>query len=392
MTMRACLVRYGYFPGDPRVRKSALALLELGFDVSVICLQDRAGEVSMWRGITIHRAPFRRSQGTLMAHLCGYVRFLLFATFCITREHLKKRFQLVQVHTLPDFLVFCAIAPKLSGAKVILDLHELSPEFFRAKYGSSLSIPWMILTALERMAIRFANHVMLVAPLQSSILASRSSIDPKRATILPNVPEPSCFRKNIKKNRLLDEREVLTIISHGSVELRYGYHLLVDAVETCLQSNCKVKVLVVGDGSHLETIRRMVIERNLDSYFVFTGWIPLEEVTMLLMEADIGVVPLMVDGYAELMSPNKLFEYVEMGIPVVCSDVPGIRQYFDERCVQYFVPGDPKDLASSLMKVAWSQELRSEMVRSATLVYQAIEWSRWKESYTRVVADLCSSQ
>jgi len=66
----------------------------------------------------------------LIAQLLEYLAFFALASFKLIALHIQKRYNVVQVHNLPDWLVFVALIPKLSGARVILDLHDLMPEFY----------------------------------------------------------------------------------------------------------------------------------------------------------------------------------------------------------------------------------------------------------------------
>ena len=55
--------------------------------------------------------------------------------------HLRRRYDVVQAHTIPDTVVFASIVPKLFGARVMLDLHECMPEFFSTKFGTRCATP-----------------------------------------------------------------------------------------------------------------------------------------------------------------------------------------------------------------------------------------------------------
>jgi hypothetical protein len=69
----------------------------------------------------------------------------------------------VQAHNLPDFLVFAALVPKLLGARLILDLHDLMPEFYASRFKSGMtSFPIRLLCWQERLSCLFAKHVITV--------------------------------------------------------------------------------------------------------------------------------------------------------------------------------------------------------------------------------------
>ncbi len=69
------------------------------------------------------------------------------------------------MHNLPDFLVFSALPTKLRGVPVILDLHDLMPEFFAGRFGSGRAAAWIgrLVRLQERVSCRFADHVITVS-------------------------------------------------------------------------------------------------------------------------------------------------------------------------------------------------------------------------------------
>ena len=86
-------------------------------------------------GVRVQHLDVQRHQGAgLGVYLREYVSFLVRAMFAAVRLHRRERFALVQVHSLPDFLVFAALPLRLVGVPVLLDLHEAMPEFFRSRF------------------------------------------------------------------------------------------------------------------------------------------------------------------------------------------------------------------------------------------------------------------
>ena len=172
---RICVIRHGYFPDDPRVRREVGALLDEGYEVDVLCLRG-AGEprVERWRSARIHRLPGRHVRRGPLRYVWEYTSFFVLASLKVTSLHIRKRFDVVQVHTLPDALVFAALVPKLMGAKVILDMHELMPEFAATKFRVSSSSLLVRATArFEGWSARFADRALGVSTAQTSIIEPR---------------------------------------------------------------------------------------------------------------------------------------------------------------------------------------------------------------------------
>src|ERR1700737_695956 len=133
---RVCVIRQGYYPLDVRVRREVRALTMAAHEVEVICLKERDDPGrKQAEGVRVHRIPIAARRGGQLRYLLEYAVFFLAAMMLVTALHFRRRFDLVQVHSMPDFLVFAAIVPRLLGARVLLDLHESMPEFYAVKFA-----------------------------------------------------------------------------------------------------------------------------------------------------------------------------------------------------------------------------------------------------------------
>jgi hypothetical protein len=118
------------------------ALVLARHEVEVICLRGPGEPGFERRGqVTVRRVPLRISRASRANYLLAYGAFFMVAMAITATRHLRHRFDLVQVNTLPDFLVFAAIVPRLLGARVLLDLQESTPEFYAVKFGTGLRHP-----------------------------------------------------------------------------------------------------------------------------------------------------------------------------------------------------------------------------------------------------------
>ena len=133
--MRICHVAYAYFPADPRVRREVDALRGAGYDVEVICLRgENEASVETVHGTRITRIPLRARRGGRIRYAFQYALFFILSSVELLRLHRLRTFQVVHVHSLPDFQVFCSLPLKMRGVRVILDLHEALPEIVAARF------------------------------------------------------------------------------------------------------------------------------------------------------------------------------------------------------------------------------------------------------------------
>ena len=181
--LRHCMVVHAYYPlGETRVEREALALLDHGLHVDVICLKGpREPAIELVEGVKVYRLPVRRRRGSgFIIQLLEYLTFLVLSSFHLSRLHLQNRYDVVQVHNLPDFLVFAAMIPKLTGAKIVLDLHDLMPEFYSERSQLSMkSLPVRILLYQERVACAFADKVITVTEIWRQALIRRGQATDK---------------------------------------------------------------------------------------------------------------------------------------------------------------------------------------------------------------------
>lgn len=378
---RICFVRQGYFPQDPRVLKQVTALRDSGWEVDVVCMrregQPRRETVD---GVRVVRAAVQERHAGVVAQAWEYLNFFVRAAIAVTRLDHRRRYDVVQVHTMPDPLVFAALVPKLRGARVILDMHELMPEFFTARYRAPGQRVWLAaLRVAERTSVRFADLVLAVNEAQREVLLRRTGVT---TSLVHNVPVERHFPP-----RPRDEgAETVDAFTHGTIAERYGIGTFVDAIAE-LGRRRDVRATVVGDGPDLAEFKERA-DRMAPGRVEFPMRIPLEEVAGRIAQAKVCVVPLECDGYMESASPNKLFEYVAVGRPVVAADTSGVREYFDERAVEFFAPGDPADLARKIEAVLDDPDRRSRMVAAAADVYGRVRWDVTKEAYVRDVERL----
>ncbi|MBE3567369.1 MAG: glycosyltransferase [Thermogemmatispora sp.] len=117
------------------MRRLAEAARARGHLVDVICLRHGAEPpYEECNGVAVYRVPLDRGFGQpLPLTVLGWLRFLLLAAWTVTRLHFRKRYDVIQVHNMPDFLAFAALIPRLFGARVILEVQDASPELMAVK-------------------------------------------------------------------------------------------------------------------------------------------------------------------------------------------------------------------------------------------------------------------
>jgi hypothetical protein len=186
---KICMIGYSEYDSDARVRGFAEALARRGDRVDVISLgaPSTAESGTTLNGVTVHQV-FRHAGNNagLWTHALCYFRFLARASSAVRKLHACNRYDVIHIHNVPDFLVFAAWYPKIYGAKLILHIHDAAPEFFEMRFKSLFKRPCVgLLRLIEKLSVKFANHVIISNDLWREKLLARS-VDASHCSVMVN--------------------------------------------------------------------------------------------------------------------------------------------------------------------------------------------------------------
>jgi glycosyltransferase involved in cell wall biosynthesis len=382
------MVAFTNYLGDTRIRREAEALVQRGDDVDIVCpltpaLRGRRS-VSGVRIHTVLRFDYGDDAGPLR-YLRRYVAFLGRASLRLLRLHLTRPYDVIHVHTMPDFLVLSALGPKLLGAKVVLDVHDLMPELYASKFDVAES-HWIIrgLRAVERWCVRFSDRAVAVHRPHLDALVEHGNPEEK-FEILMNLPDPRMFKARAQPA----PSPAFTLVYHGMVGSRHGLDAAVRAVALARPQVPGLRLRIIGDGDYFPEIERLVEELGVGaSVRLDRGIVPIEDLLPTIAGASAGIVPILDDPFTRYMLPVKLLEYVAIGIPVIASATDTIRAYFDEQMLSLCAPGDPGDLAASIVRLYRDRAYREALPMRARLFSAEHNWDREKIKYYELIDSL----
>ncbi len=389
--IRIAVVVFSSFPRDVRVRREVEALVEGGYDVDVVCLRSEA-EKSKERigGATVYRLRVSRSRSTRLNYALEYAAFASRALLRVGRLHLTRRYRVVHCHNLPDLLVVSALVPRLTGARVVLDIHDLMPEFYMRKYGlAATTLSVRALKATELLSARFAHHVLVASPYKREKMVGRS-VGPEKCTAVLNLPDLRYFANGPRCER--DETE-FRMVYPGSLNELHGADVAIRAVKIVKsRTNIPLHFHIMGDGSEDECSRTMALVRELglDDCVHFEETVPLEEYVRVLARMDIGVVPKRGGVFADLAMSTKLMEFAAAGLPAVVSRTKADTYFLDDTMATFFEPGDAEALAAGIVKLCRDPDYGRRVAANAKAVTERVNWDQEKakllDVYRRLVA------
>jgi glycosyltransferase involved in cell wall biosynthesis len=377
------VVHASYPVGEVRVAREALAAIEAGWEVDVVALR-RPGEPATETvdGVRTFRLPLSRTRGGgAFATVREYVGFTALSAFKVAALTRRRRYQIVQVHGPPDFLILAALVPRMLGVPVILDIHDFSPLLFASRFGAKPGMDRIVraLEVVERVATRFATSVVTVHEPYRRALEDRG-VPPRKITVIMNGVDERLLPDDI---RAPSEGDTFRAVYHGTVTPVYGVELLVEAAALLANDGQTLRVDIYGEGDALERVRSRVVQLGLSDCVYSSGYLPPKEVLEQVRSASVGVIPNLPNELNEGTLPTKLLEYAVLGVPIVSADLYTIRYHFSPDEVLFFPAGDVGALASALREVAAdpaAARTRAEMAR------RRYEDYRWRFSADRYVA------
>lgn len=385
---RICMVTHSFYEEDNRVRRYAEALASRGDLVDVLAIGHGDGPLiaETIRGVRVRRLQRRvRDERTRWAYAFRLVRFTVRAARALTRLHRRVRYDVVHIHNIPDFLVFAAWYPKWTGARVILDIHDLVPEYFANKFRSSESgFSVAAMKWVERAAARFADHVIIANHLWRDRIVARSA-NPEKCSVYLNHVDTAVFYPRARTRQ--DGRFV--IIFPGSFGWHQGLDIGIEAFARIRERVPHAEFHIYGNGNR-EPLVRLCERLGLGEKVKFFNGVTLDEIAGVVANADLGIVPKRADSFGNEAYSTKIMEFMSQGVPVVVSRTKIDTYYFTDREVQFFASGDSAAMADAMLAVIGDPARRAALVEAGREYVKRNNWDTRRQDYLRLVDHLAT--
>lgn len=385
--LRACMLAYTFYESDGRVMRYAEALAKKGVIVDAIVLK-RKGQRNreMLNGVSVRRIQEREYNETgKYMYLSRTLRFFAASAIEINRQDIKRRYDLIHVHSVPDFEVFAALLPRLRGAKVILDIHDIVPEFYAAKFGvSEKSSVFRLLAFVEKVSTLFAHHVIIANDLWREKITKRS-VKKSKCTSFINFPDTNIFKPGIR-SRGNDERFV--VVYPGTLAWHQGLDVAVKAFALVADKAPKMRFIIYGEGPKKESIQTLVLKLGLKDIVSLHPPRAIHEIAPVMADADLGIVPKRNDSFGGDAFSTKTLEFMALGVPLVVADTRIDKHYFNEELLRFFKSGDEEDLARVLLDAYYNQSEGKRRAIRALEFARMHSWEIKKKEYFKIVESL----
>jgi len=361
---KVCIFTSVHKPFDVRVfHRQAVSLAAAGYEVVLLAHADFAVEKKLGvtvKGITRPASRWRRLTG-----------LLAFYALC------KK--ENAEVYHFHDFelLPIGWWLKKRTGRRVIYDCHENYPE---TAYERAWLPDWIrpllsrFIAWLEPALARTLDGVVCVVPDQQARLQQAGC----RTLLIRNLPRlevfaAACERQPEKQNQ---------IVYLGGLSRVRGARVMVDIMVELSRTHPHVQLLCIGPFNEpfVETeTKEYVAQKGMAAYIRYIPYVPHEEVADYLVRSRVGLIPWQHSLQTQKMvNPNKVFEYMACGVPLVASDLPSL-QYILEQSQAGLVAkaDDAADHAAAIRRLLDDPELAGQLAANGRqYVYATHNWAR----------------
>lgn len=390
--MNACIISYSFYDIDYRVRRYAEALTECGHKVDVIALcrpgDDKKESV---RGVTVHRIQKRVvDEKNKYEYLLKILSFFIKGTVLLSFKFIRSRYRIIHIHNFPDFLIFMALLPKIFGAKLILDIHDILPEFFAQKFNLPIdSLETRFLFLVEKASVRFAHHVIAANDIWREKIILRDKIPSETCTTMLNYPNMAFFLNGDGREQPGDGE--LRIVYPGTISHLHGLDILIRALSIVKTEIPQVRLDIytrLNKSSYYQELELLMVELEVADNITIHNEIPIEELVKVYRHYNMGVVPKRGGVFSSEAFSTKMFDFMAVGLPIVASRTKIDDYYFDDSILAFFEPEDYQGLAKKIIEVYTTPALRSGMIEKGLKYVKMNNWQQKKLEYLNLVNTL----
>jgi len=370
-------------PHDKRVWQEAKSLTAAGYQVSIISPKGHGANLSheVIDSVSIYRYPLPIEARRGVEYILEYGWSFLFQLWLAVRIFKKTGFDVIHACNPPDNIFLIALVFKLFfKTKFVFDHHDGNLELWLVKGGKN-GLVYHLLALLEKLSFMTADVSLAVNDHYVSIAKKRGGMDSNAVFQVRNAPPRQMVDHILEKaSEVVIGCEKTTIIGYlGVMGKQDGVDNLVKIANYLVNDRQRNDIVfrIMGDGPELGSIKKLVKEYKLENNVKFTGWISGDNYIKLLSTCDVCVNADEVNDYNMNCSPNKIYEYMLFGIPIVQFDMPEPRVVAGEAAL-YAQPQNNVDFAEKILELVDNREKRVAMGKTGRQRF--LDYFTWDNS------------
>ncbi len=372
------------YPPDIRLTKEIAALTEQGYKVFLLCNNKsgwpRQEEVD---GATVLRLRHWGARWTPVLNIPLFFNPLWLRG--IRRAIREHEIGVIHVHDLP--LALSAIrASRRFRIPVVFDVHENYPEAMRI-WGHKgmlwfiLRNPWLS-EKLEHYCLRAADAVITVSE-EHRELFLRQGLPPAKVHFVGNTVDYESYLEMTIDPEIVARYQPWYVLEYlGKFGPERDLETAIRGLRLLRAEIPNIRLLLVGDGPNVAELQRCAREEGVEDLVEITGWVPFDQTASYIQACGICIVPQPSNPFIDNTIPHKIFQYMALEKPVICSDARAlVRIVTESRCGEVFASRSAEDFARAVLKV-----FRSDFPYGANGRLAVEQKYNWKRSSQTLIA------
>lgn len=371
-------------PFDRRVWQESLALVQNGYQVTVICpagvKQDREPEVTL-EGVRILRYPLRPATGGPLGYLREYSLALWHSARLAIKVRLEGRVDVVHACNPPDLLFLIAMLLRPTGAKFVFDHHDLVPELFLSRFPGRAKALHKMTRFVERLTFAVADGVISTNESYRRVAIERGKVAADRVVVVRSAPDLDRFVPSPPDPDLKRGREyLLAYLGVMGPQDGVDYALRALAMLRHKLGRDDVHCIFMGAGDAFDDVVELAHELGVSDMVEFPGRVPDEYVRRCLSTADVCLSPDPHNPLNDVSTMNKVVEYMAMARPIVSFELLEARVSAGDAAV-YVADNDEFAFAEAIDELLDDPHRRREMGElGRNRVERQLSWSSSSEA------------
>jgi len=210
--------------------------------------------------------------------------------------------------------------------------------------------------------LREASRVIVLTEAMRKYLQSRYGVE---SAVSYDAADATRFRIGEVGFPPTDAATPFRIVFHGGIDRRDGVLEFLEAFGH-IASRIPAEFHLMGTGRALPEIERLVAKEWWGKQVRIRGWVPYGEIASAIQNADLAVIPSLDTPMNRMVIPRKTFEYMSLGVPIVATALPAMRELLTEDMATLVPAGSTVRLADEVVRLAGDPGLRSRQ-RAALL-------------------------
>jgi glycosyltransferase involved in cell wall biosynthesis len=357
---RILMILQSEYPPDIRLEKEIKSLAEHGYQV--VLLSNNKSDLPRSEGVDhalVCRLPFNKKLSAKFSALFNIPLF--FNPVWLWQIHKligQYQIDLLHVHDLP-LALSAIILGKIHNKPVIFDVHENYPAALKI-WGKKGPFSFLIrnprLAAyLENICLKHAQKILVVAEEHQELLTSRGNPESKVHVVGNTVDYESYMQIEAKKEILHKYQGSFLLGYVGKFGVERDLETAIRAIGLLRTKIANVRLVLVGDGPNMQDLKNLVAELAAQDLVEFTGWIDFSDTVSYLKACSICIIPQASNELIDYGVPHKLFQYMALEKPVLCSDSKALASVVGKsQCGEIFQSHSAQSFAEAVKKIASS--------------------------------------